>query len=97
MGQNLPALKAVEVICQHGKDGEIVPMRIRLTDEDGLKQAFRIKEYRDLSHLGTRTMPDGVYVTDKILVYECRILVFDRLRMVRLYYDPAAMIWKMSG
>ena len=97
MGQNLPGLKAVDVICQHSRDGEIVPMRIRLTDEDGQKQAFRIKEYRDLSHQGTRTMPDGVYVTDKTLVYECKIVVFDRLRMVRLYYEPSAMVWKMTG
>ena len=77
-----------------GRDGRDVMM---LRKEDGQRQAFAIKEYRDLSGLGARTMPDGVYVSDNTLVYECKICVFDRLRLVRLYYTPARMLWKMTG
>ena len=90
-------LRPVDVICQHPIDGTIIPLRIRIVDEDGLRQAFSIKEYRDLSHQGTRTMPDGVYVTDETLVFECKITVIDRIRIVRLYYNPREIVWKMTG
>ena len=90
-------LKDVDVICSFSHDGVITPLRIRMTDEDGQRQAFNIKEYRDLSGLGARTMPDGVYVANNTLVFECKICVFHRLRLIRLYYNPPRMIWKMTG
>ena len=89
--------KAIDVICQHTRKGELIPIKLRIRDEEGEFQSYAIRSYRDLSHQGTRTMPDGVYVTDKTLVYECKIVVFDRIRMVRLYYEPSAMVWKMTG
>lgn len=36
-------------------------------------------------------------VTDKSVIFECKIAVFDRLRLIRLYYDPGSMIWRMTG
>ena len=33
----------VDVICQHNKDGSMIPMRVRLTDEDGAVQTYTIK------------------------------------------------------
>ena len=78
----------VDVICQHNKDGSMIPMRVRLTDEDGAVQTYTIKSYEDLSHQGTRTMPDGMYVSDRTFVYECQVQAFGRYRMIRLYYEP---------
>ncbi len=89
-------IRDVDVICQHSADGTIIPLRVRLTDEDGLRQAFTIKGYKDLSHLGTRTMPDGVYVTDKTLVFECKICVLNRERIIMLYYDLPGTVWRMT-
>ena len=97
MGQFLPKLRAIDVICNFTKEGEIIPLRIRVIDEDGMPQVFTIKEYKDCSHHGARTMPDGVYVDDRTLIFECRIVVFDRLRMIRLYLEPDQLIWRMSG
>lgn len=90
-------LKDVEVICHYSTEGKITPLRVKLVDEDGQRQAFVIKEYRDLSGQGARTMPDGVYVADNTFVYECKISVFNRMRMIRLYYNPRNMVWKMTG
>ncbi len=85
----------VDVICQHNKDGTIFPIRIRLTDEDGLVQTFNVKGFKDLTHQGTRTTQDGVYVTDNTIVFECKIVVLDRIRIVRLYYSAYEMVWRM--
>ena len=88
--------KTVDVICQHSHDGTVFPIKIRTVDEDGEYQTYVIKGYRDLSHQGTREMPDGVYVTDKTFVFECNIAVFGRNRMVRLYYNPSDVYWRMT-
>ncbi len=95
--ETMENLREVDVICQHSADGTIIPLRVRITDEDGLRQAFTIKGYKDLSHHGTRTMPDGIYVTDKTLIFQCKICVIDRERIIMLYYDPSQTIWKMTG
>lgn len=35
----------VDVICQYTTKGEIIPLRIRIHDEDGVYQTFVIKAY----------------------------------------------------
>ena len=37
----------IDVICQHTKEGDIIPLRIRLVDEDGMLQTYNIKSYKD--------------------------------------------------
>lgn len=87
----------VDVIALHQKDGHIVPLRIRLVDEEGEKREFTIKQYRDVSGQGARTMPDGMYIGDNILAYECYIEVAGVRRLVRLYYRPGInSSWTMT-
>ena len=62
-----------DVICLHARDGKVTPLRIRISDEDGQYQAYSIKECRDLSHQGARTMPDGLIVTNNTLNYESSV------------------------
>jgi len=38
-----------DVICQHKTDGTIIPLKIRIADEDGEYQIFNIKSYKVLS------------------------------------------------
>lgn len=89
-------LDSIDLICLHSKDGEIQPLRLRVMDEEGLYQAFSIKSYRDLSHQGARTMPDGVSVSDKTKIFECKIIVFGQAKSVRLYSNPPYLEWKMT-
>ncbi len=90
-------LKTVDVICQHQRDGSVMPLKVRVLDEDGEYQTYTIKDYRDQSHMGTRELPDGVYVTDRTFVFECHVSVFGRPKMIRLYYEPSGTIWKMTS
>lgn len=86
----------VDVICQHTKDGALIPMRLRMRDEEGVYQIYNIKEYKDVSHRGTRTLPDGVFITNNTFAFECRILVFGVKKLIRLYYDPHSTVWHMT-
>ena len=88
--------RPIDLICCHAIDGGITPLRIRVKDEDGQYQAYAVREYRDLSHQGTRFMPDGVYVSDNTLIFECKILVFGREKKVRLYSNDPYLSWVMT-
>ena len=50
----------VDVICEHKADGSIIPMRFRLSNEDGVYEAYTIKCYRQLYQKETHTTPDGI-------------------------------------
>ena len=89
--------KQLDVICMMGGDGTVVPIRIRFEDEDGERQIHSIKEYKDLSHQGTFTHADGMYVTNEILVFECKIAVFGVEKSIMLYYDSGKSRWTMSA
>ena len=86
-------IRNVDVISIHYKDGQIVPLRIRVEDEDGEEHTYSIKDYKDLSGRGAYTTSDGIYVTDRILHFECRIVVLGQIRRLRLYYHRNTEIW----
>ena len=85
----------VDVICQHSRTGEVIPLRLRVCDEEGELHAYTIKSYKDLTGRGAYTTKDGIYVTDRMRVYECHIQVLGRIRTVRLYYDHVRNLWAM--
>ncbi len=80
----------VEVLALHKKDGKIIPVRVRMIDENGEPQEFKIKQYKDVSGLGARAMPDGMHICDSLCAYECYIEVNGMRRLIRLYYHPDA-------
>lgn len=88
-------LTPIDVICQHSKDGTIIPLRIRLLDEDGEYQTFTVKGYREVFHQGVNDIPGKAYVNDKVRVFDCNITVFGRSKTITLYYEPSQTIWKI--
>ena len=86
----------LDVICLHKKDGSVIPMRIRLADDEGELHAYTIQGYKDLSYKGEYTMPNGVTVTKSTMVFECHIIVFRMKKTIRLYYDTTKSRWWMA-
>ena len=85
----------VDVICQHTRDFKIIPMRIRLQDEDGVFHTYNIKSYKDRSPSGTYTMPNGISVSRGTWVFDCQIVVFDVMKTVTLFYKPGDNKWTL--
>ena len=85
--------KKIDVICQHTRDQKIIPLRIRLQDEDGEFHTYNIKSYKDRSPAGTYQMPNGVYVTRDTWIFDCKINVFDVLKNITLFYNPRDNKW----
>ena len=41
--------EAIDVICQHCKDGSIIPIKIRVQDEEQIYHTYMIKSYLELA------------------------------------------------
>lgn len=89
-------LDKIDLICMHSKEGDVQPLRLRVTDEEGILRVFSVKDFRDLSHHGARTMPDGVCVSDKTIILECKIEINGQDKIVRIYSNPPYLEWVMS-
>lgn len=97
MGQVIEKACSVDVICQHKADGTVIPLRLRVRDEDGVYQVYQIKAYREVSNYGTYLMPNESVVTSTVRKFECKITVFRIEKMVVLYYNSYDNIWRLQG
>lgn len=92
MSKNVHVQKSLDVICQHRRDGSIVPIKIRLQDEDGEFQAFMIKSYR------CRNLNQGVDPRrHPTLFFDCKINAFGHERIIQISYSFADGLWKVLG
>ncbi len=90
-------LRPIDVICEHTATGEIIPLRLRVRDDNGEYQSYRIDSYKDLSGRGAYDTRDGVYVTNATVYFQCVISVFGKARTVRLYYKHEDGIWRFAA
>lgn len=86
----------VDVILQHNADGEIIPLRIRITDEDGEKQAYTITGCKAIDDVNACVMPDGVAVCQDTMIFDCHIPILGQDRMIRLYFSKFSFKWTMT-
>ncbi len=86
----------VDVICEHKSDGTVIPMRIWLMNDDGVYESYTIKEYRQIMRKDCYTTPDGLTVCSRDMVFECRVLILDLYRTVRLYFNLNNCSWRLA-
>ena len=87
--------QTVDVICQHKQDGTIIPIKIRLKDEDEVYHEFVVKSYRILSHPGQYKLPSQIMTTSHRWSFECKILVLEREIRVKLLYNACEGQWRI--
>ena len=86
----------VDVIAEFKADGTIIPMRFRTMNEDGEYESFTIKAYKQVPKKGTYTTEDGVYISNEDLVFQCKIVVLNTERIVRLYFFKQKGSWRLG-
>ena len=89
------AHRIADVICQHKRDGTIIPIKLRLMDDDGEYQTYAVRSYKDLTHYGDYAMPNGVSAVNHIWTFECKIVVFGIEKRIRLHYNAYDNRWKV--
>ena len=72
----------IDLICQHTVEGKIIPLKIRLRDEDGELQEFTVRGYREVSEFS-------------MLNFECVIVVKDTKRSIKIF-SPDGLIWRIN-
>lgn len=72
----------IDFICQHTMDGKIIPLRIRLRDEDGELQEYTIKGYRETSAF-------------RNISFECQIIVNGYKKLVSIFSSDGR-IWQLK-
>ena len=88
--------KPIDVICQHSTDGSVIPMRVRVRDEDGGFQTLNVKGYRDYSHNPEYKLPNGYQLTTYDFCFECNIVVFGMRKKIILFYRPQSdSVWRV--
>lgn len=85
----------IDVICQHTREGKIIPMKIRVKDEDGEFQTFVIQGYKDKNTYGEYTLGNEIRVTRcNIYNFECKIHVFGIEKIITISYYAAENVWR---
>lgn len=75
---------------------QIIPLKIRLKDEDGMYQTFAVRAYRDLSTRGCYTLGNGIMVNGiDIISFEIKIQVFNQLKTMRISYHKRENVWRL--
>lgn len=85
---------SVDVICMNSMDGSVVPLRIRVQDDEGIKNIYKIKSYKELTP-DTLQLPNEVYVTPNILRFECKVEVFGTIQKIQLHYNKSQTTWSV--
>ena len=87
--------KYIDVICQFCKDGRLIPLRLRITDNDDEIHTFTIKQYRDLTPEGAGTVSDFVNYRNNNHTYECKIEIFDTYKIIKIFYNSFEQRWRI--
>lgn len=87
---------SVDVICQHRRDGSIIPIKLRIEDDNGEFQTYQIRAYKDLKTYGEYTMPNYVTAKSAIHRFECKVVVFNEEKRIFLYYNTFDNKWRVS-
>lgn len=73
----------IDLICQHTMDGKVIPLKIRIRDEDGELQEYLVKSYRDTSEF---------YCTS----FDCNIVVLGIMKTIRIF-SPDCKHWSLRS
>ena len=82
-----------DVICQHTKDGQLIPLKIRVEDDDGELQSYSIRSYKPMTVGGKLVMPNEVTLKSSIWQFECKICMWGKEQIISLFYSAYDKVW----
>ena len=90
MGAYFKIQQTLDVIAQFNRDGSIIPLKIRLYDEDGELQSYKVKSVRQRYVSSTKAPSDY-----HIIIFDCKINAFGHDKIVSISYSYADRLWKI--
>lgn len=95
MGAVSENVKLVDVICQHTRKASIIPIRVRIEDEDGIFHEYTIKGYAEKPHASNALTQHGIRTHSHIWTFFCKIQVIDKMRTIELSYNANDNLWRL--
>lgn len=89
--------RKLDVYCLFRNDGIVLPIRVRLFDEDGERQEYSIHRYRLIDGAGKENVPKAEMFRHSTVTFDCVIEVFGKERIIRLMYASSDMQWVLLG
>ncbi len=96
MAGHVSVEQRIEVICQFKTNALIIPIKIRVVDEDGEFQDYVIKAYKECPLGEDLILPNGVHVRRHLRTFECKIVTFGSIKNIKIYFDAQECLWKLS-
>lgn len=87
--------KFIDVICQYSKDGKIIPLRVKLQDDDGIYHEYNIKKYKEITHAGDFRTPYGFFSHSLNWEFLCQIQVINRMITIHLFFNGSDQVWRV--
>lgn len=85
----------IDVICQFNKDGKIIPIKLRLTDENGESQSYVVQGYMEYPPGSEYKLPGGFMATNSIHVFKCKIHTFGQEKILHIFYNSTNSQWDL--
>ncbi|MBR1477067.1 MAG: hypothetical protein IJ608_03790 [Lachnospiraceae bacterium] len=86
--------KFIDVIAQHKQNGKVIPIKVRLRDEVGEIQDYRLAGYMDLTTYLENDRNDGrKHAQNGIYHFRCKVVSFGRDVYFNLYYGASQCGW----
>lgn len=83
MGAVQEEVQYIEVISKFMIDGTLIPIKIKVQDEDGEYQSFMVKGFK-------RIVCNAAH-----RCFDCKIEVFDHEQIVRIFYNSTDYKWRI--
>ena len=84
-----------DVICEHTREGEVIPIRCRFDDEDGVSHEYNIIGFKELIPDSNRYVNGKMFVAPHSIVYDCKRKTHNTVRLILLLYNSNTKIWEM--
>lgn len=82
----IPGDKSLDVICQFTRHGEIIPIKFRMEDDEGILQEYKVIGYRQV-------LEDWKRKNAAVLSYECKIIDHNQIKVVKIQYIKSENLW----
>ena len=83
MGAIKEDVQFIEVISKCTVDGKLIPIKIKVQDEDGEFQSFMVKGYR------------SIVCNVSHRCFDCKVEIFGQERIIRIFYNSTDYQWRI--
>lgn len=84
----------IDVYCHFTKDGGIIPLKIKMPDDEGELQVYKVKAYKEVPFITDSKTGIGMRTGMGNAAFECKIEIYGRIKIIKIFYIALDRAWK---